>query len=99
MAIGWDEIGDLRQYSSKTEMKQAMKEHIDPSKPYTMAAHATWQFAREIKPGDIVFAKKGRSTVIGRGVVQSGYEFDDSRTGNEYATNKQIALMAVKYYM
>lgn len=82
MAIGWDEIGDLRQYSSKTEMKQAMKEHIDPSRPYTMAAHATWQFAREIKPGDIVFAKKGRSTVIGRGVVQSGYEFDDSRADN-----------------
>lgn len=82
MAIGWDEIGDLRQYSSKTEMKQAMKEHIDPSRPYTMAAHATWQFAREIKPGDIVFAKKGRSTVIGRGVVQSGYEFDDTRADN-----------------
>lgn len=47
-----------------------------------MAAHATWQFAREIKPGDIVFAKKGRSTVIGRGVVQSGYEFDDTRADN-----------------
>ena len=28
-----------------------------------------------------------------------GFEFDDSRVGNEYATNKQIALMAVKYYM
>ena len=28
-----------------------------------------------------------------------GFEFDDSRIGNEYATNKQIALMAVKYYM
>ena len=71
MAIGWDEIGDLQQYASKTEMKQAMKEHIDPEKPYTMAAHATWQFAHEMKPGDIVFAKKGRSTVIGRGVVMS----------------------------
>ena len=79
MAIGWEEIGDLRQYASKTEMKQAMKEHIDPDRPYTMAAHATWQFANEIKPGDIVFAKKGRSIIIGRGVVQSDYEFDDSR--------------------
>lgn len=79
MAIGWDEIGDLSQYASKTEMKEAMKEHIDPSRPYTMAAHATWQFANEIKPGDIIFAKKGRSIVIGRGVVQSDYEFDDSR--------------------
>ena len=83
MAIGWGEIGDLQQYASKTEMKQAMKEHIDPEKPYTMAAHATWQFAHEMKPGDIVFAKKGRSTVIGRGVVMSDYEFDDSRDDNK----------------
>ena len=28
-----------------------------------------------------------------------GFDFDDSRIGNEYAINKQIALMAVKYYM
>ena len=83
MAIGWDEIGDLSQYASKTEMKAAMKAHIDPDKPYTMAAHATWQFANEIKPGDIVFAKKGRSIVIGRGVVTSEYEFDDSRDDNK----------------
>lgn len=83
MAIGWDKIGDLSQYASKTEMKQAMKKHIDPELPYTMAAHATWQFANEIKPGDIVFAKKGRSIVIGRGIVSSGYEFDDSRAHNK----------------
>ena len=79
MAIGWDGIGDLNQYSSKTEMKEAMKEHINPDRPYTMAAHATWQFANEIKKGDIVFAKKGRGTVIGRGIVTSDYEFDDTR--------------------
>lgn len=59
MAIGWDPIGDLRGYGSKDEMKQAMKEKIDPAKPYKNAAHATWQFANEMKPGDIVFAKKG----------------------------------------
>ena len=83
MAIGWDEIGDLSQYGSKTEMKQAMKEHIDPELPYTMAAHATWQFSHEIKPGDIVFAKKGRSTVVGRGIVESDYYFDKSRDDNK----------------
>ena len=83
MAIGWDEIGDLLKYKSKTEMKQAMKEEIDPERSYTMAAHATWQFAYEMKPGDIVFAKRGRSTVIGRGIVESGYEYDDSRADNK----------------
>lgn len=79
MAIGWDPIGDLSAYSSKDEMKQAMKEKIDPSKPYKNVAHATWQFANEMKPGDVVFAKKGMHLVIGRGVVESGYEFDPSR--------------------
>ena len=83
MAIGWDEIGDLNQYTSKNEMKQAMKEHIDPERSYTIAAHATWQFAHDIQPGDIVFAKKGRSTIIGRGVVRSDYKFDDSRDDNK----------------
>lgn len=82
MAIGWDEIGDLSQYASKKEMKQAMKTQYHSDKAFTMAAHATWQFANEMKPGDVVFAKKGRSTVIGRGVVQSDYEFDDSRSDN-----------------
>ena len=79
MAIGWDPIGDLSVYSSKDEMKQAMKEKIDPSKSYKNAAHATWQFANDMKPGDIVFVKKGMHLVIGRGVVESAYEFEPSR--------------------
>ena len=79
MAIGWDAIGDLTAYNSKDEMKQAMKEDIDPTLSYTMAAHATWQFVREMKPGDVVFAKKGMYHVIGRGVVESDYKFDPSR--------------------
>ena len=32
-------------------------------------------------------------------VKSLGYSFDDSKIGNEYATNNQMALMAVKYYM
>ena len=80
MAIGWDAIGDLTAYGSKDEMKQAMKEKIDPTKPYKNAAHATWQFVNEMKPGDVVFAKKGMHLVIGRGIVESGYEFDPTRS-------------------
>ena len=79
MAIGWDSIGDLHAYRSKDEMKQRMKETIDPDKSYKMAAHATWQFANELKPGDIVYAKKGMYAVVGRGIVESDYEFDPDR--------------------
>ena len=65
-----------------------MKEESDPSLPYTMAAHATWQFAHDMKPGDIVFAKKGMYHIIGRGVVESGYEYDPSR--KEYKNIRRV---------
>ena len=88
MAIGWDEIGDLTAYSSKDEMKQAMKEEIDPTISFTMSAHATWQFVHDMKPGDIVFAKKGMHHVIGRGVVESDYEFDPRR--KKYKNTRKV---------
>lgn len=79
MGIGWDSIGDLRAFSSKDEMKQKMKETIDATKSYKNAAYATWQFANDMKPGDIVFAKKGMHLIVGRGIVESDYEYDTSR--------------------
>ena len=79
MAIGWKDLGDLSQYQSKEEILQALQEKNDPNKKHTNSAHATWQFANEMKPGDIVFAKKGRRLVIGRGVVESDYYFDPNR--------------------
>ena len=78
MGIGWSEIGDLTQYASKDDMKAAMKEKIDPSRPYKNAAHATWQFVHDLKPGDIVFVKKGMHQLVGRGIVTSDYFFDSS---------------------
>lgn len=80
MGIGWYEIGDLSLFSSKDEMKQAMKEQIDPALSFQNAAHATWQFVHEMKVGDVIFAKKGKSQIIGRGIVSSDYEFDAART-------------------
>lgn len=80
MGIGWDSIGNLKAFSSKDEMKQKMKETIDPTKSYKNAAYATWQFANDMKPGDIVFAKKGMHLIVGRGIVESDYEYDANRT-------------------
>jgi len=76
MAIGWGYIGDLRLFSSKDEMKARMKEMHDANLSYMNSAHATWQFANEMKIGDIVFVKRGRGTIIGRGIVNSEYEYN-----------------------
>lgn len=78
MLIGWGEIGDLSNYTSKAEIKAAMQETYDDSKTYRNAAHATWQFAYEMKPGDIVFAKQGMHKIIGRGVVDSEYKYEEN---------------------
>lgn len=79
MAIGWDQIGDLSVYTTKEKMRLAMKNKIDASKSHKVSALATWEFANEMKIGDVVFAKKGRTLIIGRGIVESAYEFDEQR--------------------
>lgn len=80
MGIGWDKLGDLKQYSSKEAMKTKMKELYGEEYTYKNAAHATWQFANELSPGDIIFVKKGVYKLIGRGVVESEYIFDEDRS-------------------
>ncbi len=77
MAIGWEEIGDLSLFKNKSEIKDKMKKIYDPNLSYQNAIHATWQFANEMKVGDIIFVKKGRGQLIGRGIVTSDY-FHDS---------------------
>lgn len=89
MAIGWREIGDLSTFDSKDAMKIKMREVIDESLSYKNAAHATWQFANEMKIGDIVFVKKGMHQIIGRGVVMSDYEYDNTRD-DEYKNIRQV---------
>ena len=76
MAIGWNEIGDLSLFKNKSEIKEAMKKIYGPNLSYQNATHATWQFVNEMKVGDIIFVKKGRSQLIGRGIVTSDYFYD-----------------------
>lgn len=89
MAIGWGVIGDLSTFDSKDAMKIKMREVIDESLSYKNAAHATWQFANEMKIGDIIFVKKGMHQIIGRGVVMSDYEYDNTRD-DEYKNIRQV---------
>lgn len=79
MAIGWSALGDLSNYRSKEAMKAKMRKEYDSNKSYRNDGLATWQFANDIKIGDIIFVKKGTGKLIGRGEVTSEYTFDDSR--------------------
>lgn len=78
MAIGWSDIGDLSAYSTREEMRKAMADVWGNEKTYKIPSLATWQFANEIQQGDIIFVKRGRDTVIGRGMVTSDYLYDET---------------------
>lgn len=43
----------------------------------------------DLKPGDVIFAKCGRSEILGRGIVESDYEYDENQDG-EYPNIRKI---------
>ncbi len=77
MVLGWDNLGDLRQYSSKAEIKEILSNDSNGSNMNN--ALANWEFANVMKPGDIVFAKKGVNVLIGKGIVESNYMYDETK--------------------
>lgn len=89
MGLDWHELGDLTTYKSKEEMAEQLKELRGEDTSYKNTVHALWQFVHELKPGDIVFAKKGRTEILGRGVVESEYAFDKTNE-EEYPNIRQV---------
>ena len=80
MCIGWDDLRDLSNYATREDVRAEIKKFYPSNGSAKNDSLAVWQFSREIKEGDIIFAKKGMTKIIGRGVVESDYIFDDSRS-------------------
>jgi len=79
IAIGWDDLGNLLDYASKDQLKQALINLYNyETNPYN-ATNANYEFAQEMKIGDIVICKKGRNKLIGYGKIVSDYFFNDDR--------------------
>lgn len=81
MTIGRDYLGDPMLYESKSEMQSAMQDcgTERDTTTYKNAVLEVWQFIHDIKPGDIIIAKKGTKTVLGRGVVTSDFIYDEKK--------------------
>ena len=79
MSLGWDEIGNLQDFESRESMRDQMRQTYGSDSTYMNASLATWEFVNEMQIGDIVFAKRGRTTIIGRGIVESEYYYDEKK--------------------
>ena len=78
-AIGWDELGDIRRFTSKDEISDAIVAAYDRKGRPVNDATACWNFAHEIAVGDTIVVKRGRQRIIGVGRVTGPYSFDDAR--------------------
>lgn len=78
MGLGWNKIGDLREYKKQQDLVAPLKQHYGDETSQKNSADMLYSFVNEMKPGDIVFAKRGRSLIVGRGVVTSDYYYDNS---------------------
>lgn len=76
-AIGWDELTDLSAFPTYNHVYEELR-RIHGGNP-TNDANACYQFAHEVKPGDLIIAKQGRSVLLGYGEVVAPYRYDESR--------------------
>lgn len=79
MRLGWDPIGDLTEFSNRKELTKALQiayEKEDAS--FKNDSLALWEFVREVHEGDIVYVKKGINKIIGRGVVEGDYCYNEN---------------------
>jgi 5-methylcytosine-specific restriction enzyme B len=80
MAIGWDYLGDLKNFSNKEEIAEAIRRHDnDPDSSKKNNATSCYSFSNEMQTGDYVFAKVGRNRIVGMGNITSDYYFDEAR--------------------
>lgn len=80
LVFGLDELASLSIYKTKDELKQAIiKEDPKRTNPYNDTL-AGWQFANEIKEGDVIIAKRGIKVYLGYGIVSGKYKHDATRS-------------------
>lgn len=78
MSMGWDDLGDFKQYKSSTAIKDKIQEVYGKSNA-TNDTRSCWDFISGMREGDIVYVKKGMHKIIGQGVVMSDVYYDATR--------------------
>ena len=85
IGIGWEKLKDLSLYQSRDEIKSDLLEiYPEAGKSQSNNSLCLWQFTKEMKPGDIVIAKKGIDEYIGYGIITGEYYHDTSRAAYQH---------------
>ena len=98
MGLGWNKIGDLKEYNKQEDLIVPLKTNYGDESSQVQNANMLYSFANDMKPGDVIFAKKGRSLIVGRGVVTSDYYYDDSRENHPHLRKVNWQVKGDNFY-
>ncbi|MVU82298.1 AAA domain-containing protein [Nocardia sp. ET3-3] len=79
ICVEWDEVGDLAQYTSDTELKFALDSYWPRTAGGNLVKARNLLAYRDLQPGDRVVANLGMTHILAIGTVTEGYRFDESR--------------------
>lgn len=94
MGIGWSKLGDLSHYT-----KEQIKPKLDEFYPIKKESgrkndvKTLYDFANEIKIGDVVLAMKGTTQILGYGEIMSDYFYDtnkDTDTSDKFCSFREV---------
>lgn len=89
MLLGWDDMDNFRDYKTRQDIVEGLREvYGNTENAYTNDSLAIWQFCQEMRPGDIVYVKRGMTLIVGRGVVRGGYRYNPERY--EYKNSRAV---------
>jgi len=79
ICVGWDELGDLGQYQSDTELKRALDSHWPRGSGGSLTVARRLLAFRDLEAGDRVVANRGMDEVLATGTVNGSYRFEPDR--------------------
>ncbi|KQC11931.1 MAG: hypothetical protein APR63_11995 [Desulfuromonas sp. SDB] len=79
ISLGWDELGDISGCKNKEDFTQKFLEIYPDRTNANNDIAALYDFNHKMKPGDFVFAKRGRKEILGYGEVLSDASYDDQK--------------------
>ncbi|WP_225850618.1 McrB family protein [Streptomyces sp. HPF1205] len=74
--VGWDELGDLGQYQSDTELKQALDAYWPRSSGASLTLARRLLAFRDLETGDRIVANRGTDEILATGTVSGSYRFE-----------------------
>lgn len=105
ICVGWDDLGDLTQYETKEEFREAFRRYYPykgVERQVSRKANELWTLM-ELQPGDTVIANRGTTEVLAIGTVNDeGYVWRPERpeyrhtVGIDWDTSQAKKIAAVK---